>query len=79
MQVEQLAAAGQGSCGTPGTIPSARCKHFSYTVQSVSQERKSYKTRSHKNGSVFFLKMTKQTTGKINCDIIRKDEPAQLL
>ena len=65
MQVKQLAAAGQGSCGTPGAVPSGRCKHFSYTVQSVSNKHKSYKTRSHKNGSVFFfLKITKQTKRK---------------
>ena len=50
MQVEQLAATGQGSCG----IPSEQCKHFSYTMQNVMQEFKSYETRSHKSGCVFF-------------------------
>ena len=79
MQVKQLAVTGQGSCGTPGTIPSARCKHFSCAVQSVSQEHKPYITQSHKNGSVLFLKIAKQTEGEITADIIRKDESTQLL
>ena len=78
MQVKQLAAAAQGSCGTPGAKPSARYKLFS--VQNVSQEDKSSKTRSHKNGSVFFfLKIAKQTKEEIIVDIIRQDESTQLL
>ena len=42
MQVEQLVAAGQGSC-----------LDVSQTVQSVSQEHKSYITGSHRCESVF--------------------------
>ena len=52
IQVEQLAAAGQGSFGTPGAIPSARHKNFSYVVPSISQEPMSHKTQSCKNVSV---------------------------
>ena len=76
MQVERLAAAGQGSRGTPGAIRSACHKNFPYMVPSILQELTSYKTRSRKNGnftinysesgfhkfqSDIFLKMAKQT------------------
>ena len=46
MHVQRLAAAGQGFFGTQGALPSARRKHFSYTVPSVSKEHKSHKTRT---------------------------------
>ena len=45
MQVEQLAADGQGSCCTPAAIPSAWRKN-SQTVSSISQEHTPYKTRT---------------------------------
>ena len=37
MQVERLAAAGQESCGTLGSIPPAWHKIFSYTVLSKNE------------------------------------------
>ena len=78
MQVEQLVAAGQGSCGTPDTVPSVWRKHFSYTVPSISQEHTSYKTQSRKNGSVtpvqrninfmvFFSQNGEANYGEKNC------------
>ena len=76
MQVEQLTAADQASCRTPGAIPSARCNIFPV---------RSHKNMSHikldliKTGVYFFLKMAKQTKGKIIADIIGKDKSTQLL
>ena len=49
MQVERLAAAGQGSCGTTGAMSSVWRKHFSHTVSSFSQEHTSYITRSRES------------------------------
>ena len=62
MQVEQLTAAGQASCRTPGAILSVRCNIFPV---------RSRKNMSHikleliRTGVYFFLKMVKQTKGNL--------------
>ena len=64
MQVERRTAAGQESCGIPGTIPAA------YTVPSISQEQTSYKIRSRENRSVTSVQSIIQKKALLNFSLL---------
>ena len=79
MQVERLAVAGQGSCGTPGAILSARRKHkiFLRRCQVSRKNIGNIKLEVIRTGVLLqfsdtFFKMAKKTKGRILVDIIKK-------
>ena len=61
MQVEQLTAAGQASCRTPGAITSARCNIF--PIRSRKNMRH-IKLELIKTGVYFFSKWRSKLKGK---------------